>query len=224
MPAWRARKGTMVVAAAQTAGRGRLGRSWYSPPGAGLYVSLVFRSAAAAPFLTLAGGVAVADGIRVTRPGCRSRSSGRTTSSRRRRPGRAASQDRRHPRRGLLVGGGSCITSCSGSASTFSRRPTRRNWRTGRRRSKPSWAAPSTCVPSWREVAGRARRRARVARGAAIGAAAGALARAGAVRASATAVECDSAARADRGVAAGIADDGALLVRVGGQDRTGDRR
>ena len=33
-------EGTTVVAAAQTSGRGRLGRSWYSPPGAGLYLSI----------------------------------------------------------------------------------------------------------------------------------------------------------------------------------------
>jgi len=57
-------QGTTVVAAAQTSGRGRLGRSWYSPPGAGLYVSIVVRSVAATPYLTLAGGVAVAEGIR----------------------------------------------------------------------------------------------------------------------------------------------------------------
>src|SRR5207253_921772 len=56
--------GTAVVASSQTAGRGRFGRQWYSPPGAGLYVSIVCRNAAAAPLLTLAGGVAVADGIR----------------------------------------------------------------------------------------------------------------------------------------------------------------
>src|SRR5688572_18315264 len=52
-------EGTMVMAFAQTAGRGRLGREWVSPPGAGLYVSLVCRNAAVAPLLTLAGGVAV---------------------------------------------------------------------------------------------------------------------------------------------------------------------
>ena len=57
-------EGTTVVAAAQTAGRGRLGREWFSPPGAGLYVSVVCRDLVAAPLLTLAGGVAVADGIR----------------------------------------------------------------------------------------------------------------------------------------------------------------
>lgn len=57
-------EGTTVVASAQTAGRGRFGRSWFSPPGAGLYVSVVCRNQSAAPLLTLAGGVAVADGIR----------------------------------------------------------------------------------------------------------------------------------------------------------------
>lgn len=59
-----AREGATVVASAQTAGRGRFGRTWFSPPGAGLYVSVVCRNPVAAPLLTLAGGVAVADGIR----------------------------------------------------------------------------------------------------------------------------------------------------------------
>jgi BirA family transcriptional regulator, biotin operon repressor / biotin---[acetyl-CoA-carboxylase] ligase len=53
-----------VVASSQTAGRGRFGRTWFSPPGAGLYISIVCRAAPAAPFVTLAGGVAAADGIR----------------------------------------------------------------------------------------------------------------------------------------------------------------
>jgi len=60
----RAPEGATVVASAQTAGRGRFGRTWFSPAGAGLYVSVVCRNQAAAPLLTLAGGVAVADGIR----------------------------------------------------------------------------------------------------------------------------------------------------------------
>jgi len=59
-----AREGTTVIAGAQTAGRGRLGRTWFSPPGAGLYMSIVLRSRAAAPFVTLAAGVVVADGVR----------------------------------------------------------------------------------------------------------------------------------------------------------------
>ena len=57
-------EGATVVALAQTAGRGRLGRQWFSPAGAGLYVSVLCRSPRAAPILTLAGGVAVASGIR----------------------------------------------------------------------------------------------------------------------------------------------------------------
>lgn len=58
-------EGTTVIASAQSSGRGRLGRDWFSPPGAGLYVSVVCRDPGAAPLLTLAGGVAVADGIRI---------------------------------------------------------------------------------------------------------------------------------------------------------------
>jgi BirA family biotin operon repressor/biotin-[acetyl-CoA-carboxylase] ligase len=59
-------EGTMVLALAQTAGRGRLGRQWFSPAGAGLYASVICRSGPAAPMLTLAGGVAVAEGIRTS--------------------------------------------------------------------------------------------------------------------------------------------------------------
>lgn len=59
-----ARQGTTVVAGAQTAGRGRLGRNWFSPAGAGLYASVVIRDPRAAPLLTLAAGVALAEGIR----------------------------------------------------------------------------------------------------------------------------------------------------------------
>ena len=58
-------EGTTIVASAQTAGRGRFGRTWFSPAGAGLYVSVIVRDRRAAPFLSLAGGVAVADGIRI---------------------------------------------------------------------------------------------------------------------------------------------------------------
>jgi BirA family transcriptional regulator, biotin operon repressor / biotin---[acetyl-CoA-carboxylase] ligase len=57
-------EGTTFVAGAQTAGRGRRGRTWFSPPGAGLYLSVVVRRPSLAPWLTLAGGVAVAEGIR----------------------------------------------------------------------------------------------------------------------------------------------------------------
>lgn len=36
--------GTVVLADEQTAGRGRRGRSWYSPPGSGIYASVLVRS------------------------------------------------------------------------------------------------------------------------------------------------------------------------------------
>ncbi len=41
--------GTLVLADAQTAGRGRMARSWFSPPGVNLYGSVVIRTAIDAP-------------------------------------------------------------------------------------------------------------------------------------------------------------------------------
>ena len=130
-------QGTTVLAAAQTSGRGRLGRHWYSPPGAGLYFSIVIRSRAAAPFLTLAGGVAVAEGIRaatglpleikwpndVVTPARPDRRGGGSSPAFWPRP-------RRRPT--------GCSTSSSASASTSARRRTRRNSPIAPRRSRPS--------------------------------------------------------------------------------------
>jgi BirA family transcriptional regulator, biotin operon repressor / biotin---[acetyl-CoA-carboxylase] ligase len=57
-------EGLVVIADRQTAGRGRLGRSWASPVGAGIYASVVLRpSSTVASLLTIAAGVAVAEGI-----------------------------------------------------------------------------------------------------------------------------------------------------------------
>jgi len=57
-------EGMVVAANAQSSGRGRLGRVWASPPGAGLYVSLVLRPPREAmPLITIAAGAAVAGGI-----------------------------------------------------------------------------------------------------------------------------------------------------------------
>lgn len=58
--------GTAVVAEGQTAGRGRLGRRFFSPPGLNLYTSIVLRPAldtASAPTLILAAAVAVAAAV-----------------------------------------------------------------------------------------------------------------------------------------------------------------
>lgn len=63
-------EGTVVIAGRQTAGRGRRGREWFSPPGGGLYVSVVLRPGRspygglrAAGLLTLAAGVALAEAV-----------------------------------------------------------------------------------------------------------------------------------------------------------------
>jgi BirA family biotin operon repressor/biotin-[acetyl-CoA-carboxylase] ligase len=60
-------EGLVVLADRQTAGRGRLGRTWESPPGVGIYTSVLLRPrvpASLAPLLTLAAGIAVAETIR----------------------------------------------------------------------------------------------------------------------------------------------------------------
>ena len=56
-------EGALVVADHQTAGRGRLGRSWEAPPGTALLFSVLLRppSERPAPELSLVAGVAVAD-------------------------------------------------------------------------------------------------------------------------------------------------------------------
>ena len=67
-------EGAVVIADAQTAGRGRRGSTWFSPPGSGLYISVILMPGRARPsperatsLLTLAAGVAIAEGIeRVT--------------------------------------------------------------------------------------------------------------------------------------------------------------
>lgn len=59
-----ARHGVVIVADEQTAGRGRRGTIWQSPPGAGLYFSFVARpDNPALSLITLAAGVAVRDGV-----------------------------------------------------------------------------------------------------------------------------------------------------------------
>lgn len=64
------REGAVFVADAQTSGRGRRGRTWFSPPGAGLYVSTILRPGRspererATSLTTIAAGVALVEGVR----------------------------------------------------------------------------------------------------------------------------------------------------------------
>ncbi len=59
--------GTVIIADAQTAGRGREDRRWESPPGTGLYLSAITRPSlplAQVPPMTLAIGIGVCDAAR----------------------------------------------------------------------------------------------------------------------------------------------------------------
>lgn len=64
-------EGTVVVAEEQTAGRGRLSRRWHSPPGLGIWASVVLRPEVrpeTAPGLTLCVSVAIAKAVRSLYP------------------------------------------------------------------------------------------------------------------------------------------------------------
>ena len=66
-----AEEGLCLVAGEQTAGRGRLGRSFYSPPDSGLYLSLLLRpslQAADAAAITACAAVAVAEAVECLAP------------------------------------------------------------------------------------------------------------------------------------------------------------
>lgn len=59
-------EGTVVVAEKQTQGRGRRGRTWFSPPGGGIYTSIILRPPIPpneAPKLTLLTSVALAEAL-----------------------------------------------------------------------------------------------------------------------------------------------------------------
>jgi len=60
-------EGTVVIAEGQREGRGRLGRSWASPSGGGLYLSFILRPGcppSGVALLTLVAGIAVASTVR----------------------------------------------------------------------------------------------------------------------------------------------------------------
>jgi BirA family biotin operon repressor/biotin-[acetyl-CoA-carboxylase] ligase len=67
-----AQQGTVVIAERQTGGRGRMGRSWHSPPGVNLYATIILRprmAVAEVPRLSLAAGVAAAEALETVAPG-----------------------------------------------------------------------------------------------------------------------------------------------------------
>jgi BirA family biotin operon repressor/biotin-[acetyl-CoA-carboxylase] ligase len=62
-----ASEGTVVLAESQTRGRGRMGRSWYSPPGEGIYLSVILKpplSPQKAYQITFMAAVAAAETLR----------------------------------------------------------------------------------------------------------------------------------------------------------------
>lgn len=67
-----AAQGTVVIAETQSAGRGRMGRQWHSPPGVSLYATIILRPVMAlseVPRLTLVAGVAAAEALATVAPG-----------------------------------------------------------------------------------------------------------------------------------------------------------
>ena len=67
-----AAQGTVVIAELQTAGRGRMGRSWHSPAGVNLYMTIILRPSmplGEVPRLSLVAGVAAAEALETVAPG-----------------------------------------------------------------------------------------------------------------------------------------------------------
>src|ERR1700720_1976596 len=65
-------QGTVVIAERQTAGRGRMGRTWHSPAGVNLYATIILRPPipiADVPRLSLVAGVAAAEALDTVAPG-----------------------------------------------------------------------------------------------------------------------------------------------------------
>ena len=94
-------EGTVVVAEAQTAGRGRLGRRWTSPAGKGLLFSVILRPSlpmSEAHLLTIVAATAAAEAIEKHVPGPRRHQVAQ-------RPLHRRPQGRRHPDGGLRRAG-----------------------------------------------------------------------------------------------------------------------
>ena len=68
----RRRRAPLVIAEQQTAGRGRMGRTWHSPSGVNLYTTIILRPPiplADVPRLSLVAGVAAAEALEREAPG-----------------------------------------------------------------------------------------------------------------------------------------------------------
>ena len=67
-----AAQGTVVIAERQSAGRGRMGRSWHSPSGVNLYMTIILRPSiplGQVPRLSLVAGVVAAEALETVAPG-----------------------------------------------------------------------------------------------------------------------------------------------------------
>jgi BirA family transcriptional regulator, biotin operon repressor / biotin---[acetyl-CoA-carboxylase] ligase len=208
-----AAEGTVVVAGAQTSGRGRFGRVWHSPPGAGLYMSIVFRDPKAASFLTLAAGVAVVDGVRAA--------TGLPLEIKWPNDVVAAGTDGPAHRRkiaGILAEGSSTADGLQhvvlGIGINISPAAYPREVATRASSIETELGRAADAGPIFAEVlAALAERLKPLSQGDA----SGLLARWRTLSpwSSGSAVECDTPSGRASGIAAGIADDGALLVRIG---------
>ena len=131
---------TVLVAEHQEAGRGRLARSWVSPPGSGLTVSVLLRpegvSASKLGWLTLLAGLAAYDAVHeLTTVPCGLEMAQRPA------PGGRAAQGGRHPRGGgrpaaaaVVVGIGLNVAGRCPPTSPARRRSPPKASRSGRRR------------------------------------------------------------------------------------------
>lgn len=64
-------EGSVIISEQQSKGRGRIGRSWFSPRGEGVYLSMILRppiSPNDAPRITLLSGVALAEALLIQTP------------------------------------------------------------------------------------------------------------------------------------------------------------
>ncbi len=144
-----AAEGAVVIADAQTAGRGRRGRTWFSPQGSGLYLSTILMPGRASSSPERATSLADARRRRGARRGHRARdrpggaeSSGPTISS-----SVAGSSPASWPKASPPIGPAPSGMWCWGTASTWAACRCRWNCWSERRPSRPNWGARLIAPP-----------------------------------------------------------------------------